>query len=261
MTRYIALLGIALSTAFFHATDASAQLSGQRSLGQSVAQQPAATRNAAASSRTTGTASRTTTNSAGNRPATESRPSLVNENARFIRGNRDASDFVGAAGREVQQFVGRLEAGVEAEEIRSAVDDLDIQTGPDANRMAQPVMPPRVRMYAPRLRVAFDYPPTGDIEVNSRLTHHLEAVLPAESSSRIEVLVAGDAAILRGAVASERDRKLAALLLQFEPGIARVENQLQVQPDEPPQPAPKAKKKAKVSSPNQSPRREESSAG
>jgi len=260
MTRPIALLSVGLILAFFDASGASAQLFGQRTLGQSSTQQSSAARNAAASSRTAGTANRAAANSAGNRPGTESRTSLVNENARFIRGNRDASDFVGSAGREEQQFVGR-QAGVEAEDIRSAVDELQIQTGPDANQNAQPVMPPRVRMYAPRLKVAFEFAPTAAIEVNSRLTHVLEAALPIESSSRIEVLVAGDAAILRGAVASERDRKLAELLLQFEPGIDRVENQLQIRQDEPPRPVPRAKKKAAVSSPNESPRREGSSAG
>lgn len=245
MTRYIALLSLAFSMASLCAADAPGQLFGQRSLGQPVSQRAGAatsraktSRNPAVSSRSTGTATGTAPAAGGNRPATESRGGLVNENARFIRGNRDASDFVGAAGRDDQQFVGRQEAGVTAEEIRSAVDELQIQTGPDANQTAQPAMPPRVRMYAPRLRVAFDFVPTADSEVSSRLTRCLASALPAESSSRIEVSAAGDAAILRGAVASERERKLAELLLKFEPGIARVQNQLRVQPVGMPLPPP-----------------------
>jgi len=243
MTRSIFLLVVTLAMWSLPADGAWAQLFGQRSLGQPLSQRAAAakaskSRNPVTSSRSTGAAAGTVSVSGGSRPVAESGGSLVNENARFIRGNRDASDFVGAANRDEQQFVGRQEAGVEAEEIRSAVDELQIQTGPDANQTAQPVMPPKVRMYAPRLRVAFDFPPTADSEVNARLTRHLAASLPVESSSRIEVLVAGDAAILRGAVASERERKLAELLLQFEPGIARVENQLQLQPVGLPKPPP-----------------------
>lgn len=241
MTGPNILLGIALSTIFLYAPDASAQLFGQRSVGQPLNRQATAARNATGRSPPTG---RAASNAAANRLTTESGAGVVNENARFIRGNRDVSDFVGAANPEAEGFVGRLEAGVDAAEIRSAVDELLIETGADANQVALPVMPPRVLIYAPRLKVAYDFSPTTDIEVNTRLMRQLEASLPVDSSNRIEVLVAGDAAILRGAVASERDRKLAQLLLQFEPGIARVENQLQVQPGELPKPVPRAQEKA-----------------
>jgi hypothetical protein len=162
---------------------------------------------------------------------------MVNEKARFIRGNRKATAFVGADTGEGQRFVGSEQA-VTGEEVRSAVDNLTVEMAPDANLTAKPVMPPRVQMYAPRLRVAFDY--TGELEgeVNSRLTGRLEKTLPGGASNRIAVSVAGDAATVRGAVASERDRKLAELMLLFEPGIARVRNQLQVRPAELPQPPP-----------------------
>jgi hypothetical protein len=222
MTRLIALLSIAASVTFLDAPYASAQLFGQRNVGQPLTRQPVAARNA----------------SGGGGAASAKEPSsgLVDETARFIRENRAATDFVGADGREDQSFVGRQQVGVLAEEIRSAVDELEIQTGPDANQTAESVMPPRVQLYAPRLKVAFDYAPTGVSEVNARLSRHLEASFPAVATNQIEVLVAGNAATLRGVVASEWDRKLAELLLRFEPGIARVENQLQIQPPLPPPP-------------------------
>ena len=95
-------------------------------------------------------------------------------------------------------------------------------------------------MYAPRLRVAFDYAGEAEGEVNSRLTGRLEKALPGGATNRIAVSVAGDAATVRGAVASERDRKLAELMLLFEPGIVRVRNQLQVRPADLPRPPPPA---------------------
>jgi len=222
MTRLIAWMCIAASAIFLYAPEASAQLFGQRNVGQPLNRQT--------------TASRNTSTGGGATRAKEPPTGLVDETARFIRGNREVTDFVGADGREEQQFVGRQQVGVDAEEIRSAVDDLAIQTGPDANQTVAPVMPPRVQLYPPRLKVAFDFAPAGASEVNARLSHHLETSLRLGAPSQIEVSVAGDAAILRGVVASERERKLAELLLQFEPGIGRVENQLQIHPPTPPVP-------------------------
>ena len=256
MTHHINLVGIVFFAVFLCASGTSAQMFGQRKVGRPLAQQSGASGGSAAASRAANPANRTTAGTGGSRPGAESRPSLVSEDARFIRGNRAASDFVGAVNPESQQFVGLQELDVSAEEIRSAVDDLQIETGPDANRIVDPVMPARVRMYAPRLQLGFPTAPTPTVHVNARLARRLETTLPIESSSQIEVLVAGDAAILRGVVASERDRKMAELLLQFEPGIARVQNELQLQAAAappmpvPPKPAPMERPKAPPGSPD-----------
>jgi hypothetical protein len=159
---------------------------------------------------------------------------MVDENARFIRGNREASNFVGADAGEAQRFVGSQQAG-QGEEIRSAVDELQVETAPDANRTPGPALPPRMRLNAPRLKVGFDFTPQADADVSARLTQRLETKLRSNESRRIEVSVVGDEAILRGEVASDRDRKLAELLAGFEPGIARVRNQLVVRPADSPQ--------------------------
>lgn len=231
MTRRIVLLSLALAAVFSFATDASAQLFGKRTVGQPLSQRPGTS----ATNSSSAPAAASFSVSGGSRPAGENRGSMVNEKARFIRGNRKATDFVGADTGEAKRFVGSEQAGT-GEEVRSAVDNLIVEMAPDANLTAKPVMPPRVQMYAPRLRVAFDYAGELDGEVNSRLTDRLEKALPGRASNRIVVSVAGDAATVRGAVASERDRKLAELMLLFEPGIARVLNQLQVRPAELPRP-------------------------
>lgn len=280
MTRCLAILSLAWC--IFTAADASAQLFGQRSVGQPLSQRNATSQNATsqnsrsqnggsrnATSRTAATRNSGTSATAANRApgavggnaGVGDGAGVINENARFIRGNRDAEDFVGAARRESQQFVGRQESGIAAEDIQSAVDELRVETGPDANRAVQPRMPARVRMYAPRLKIGFDPLPgttngpatagriaedriedgrtadgqaaTGqvvDLAFSALVTRRVLTTLPLSSPNQIEVLVAGRAAILRGAVASAREQKLAELLLQLEPGIERVENQLQIQP-------------------------------
>jgi hypothetical protein len=238
MTRRFALLSVALAAVFSFAADASAQLFGQRTVGQPLSQRPGTSAtNSAKASRASAAASFSA--SGGNGPATGNRGSMVNEKARFIRGNRKATDFVGADTAESKRFVGREQAGTD-EEVRSAVDNLNVEMAPDANLTAKPVMPPRVQMNAPRLRVAFEFAGEAQGEVNSRLTSRLEKTLPGGATNRIAVSVAGDAATVRGVVASERDRKLAELMLLFEPGIVRVQNQLQVRPAELPRPPPAA---------------------
>jgi len=162
----------------------------------------------------------------------------MSEGARFIRGNREASDFVGAGTGETRRFVGSEQAGADAEEIRSAIDDLQVEAAPDANQTAGAVRTPRVPMNAPRLRVDFEFSPQATTEVSDQLTRRLQAAALRTGQSRIEVSVAGGVATLRGEVASARDRKLAELLVGFEPGIAAVKNQLAVRPADPPPPVP-----------------------
>ena len=150
MTRNNALLVAAFITASLLAADASAQLFGQRSLGQPLSQRPGssaatsgtAATNSARASRASAAASFSV--SGGNPSATGNRGSMVNEKARFIRGNRKTTDFVGADIGEARGFVGSEQAGTDVE-VRSAVDNLNVEMAPDANLTAKPVMPPECR--------------------------------------------------------------------------------------------------------------------
>jgi len=154
----------------------------------------------------------------------------VDEGARYVRGNRQASDFVGADLGEARGFVGAQQAteiGGQAP-VTSAVDDLQIETVPDANLTAQPIVPSRTGMYPPRLRVGFAFKTRPRGEISAKLADRLESALSLAESSSIAVSVEGDVAILRGEVPSERGRRMAALLVRFEPGIADVRNELMV---------------------------------
>ncbi|HMO34428.1 MAG TPA: BON domain-containing protein, partial [Gemmatales bacterium] len=54
-----------------------------------------------------------------------------------------------------------------------------------------------------------------------------------QGASNLQVLVSGDIAILRGRVSSDYARELAAAMIRLEPGIYRVENQLEIVPAKP----------------------------
>jgi hypothetical protein len=156
----------------------------------------------------------------------------IDETARYLRENRQAADFVGTDLGEARGFVGSQQAtalGGEAE-ITSAIDEFQLELSPDANVTAEPVVPARTGMYPPRLQVSFDFQPRPQGEVSTKLAGRLGSILSLGESSSIEVLVEGDVAILRGEVASERDRRMAGLIVLLEPGIADSRNELTVNP-------------------------------
>jgi len=149
-------------------------------------------------------------------------------NARYVRGNREAADFVGADSGDEAGFVGARHAE-SVEDVRSAVEGLRIERGaPDANRTQLPPTRRRAVMYRPRLRVGFQVERPAAETVNSNLIDRLELSLAPSETGRIEVLVEGGTATLRGEVPSHRQRRLARLLLLLEPGISEVENELTV---------------------------------
>ena len=161
-------------------------------------------------------------------PPLESIGTIVDESARFLRGNRQATDFVGADTAESERFIGTQQSGL-GEMIESAVDEgLEIETGEDANQTIEPVIPPRLLLNAPRLKLGFSAPAPREDEISVTVLRHLQATLPDLDSNSFEVSVEEGVAILRGSVASERDRKMAALLVGFEPGIGQVRNELTV---------------------------------
>jgi hypothetical protein len=166
-------------------------------------------------------------------PALETIGTIVDETARFIRGNRAATDFVGADSGEASRFVGMLQSGV-GEQLQSAVDDnLAIEADTDVNRVTEPVIPPRLQLNAPRLELGFVARRQPAEWKQITAVQRLQTSLPALDPSSFEVSVVDGVATLRGTVVSERDRKMAALLLGFEPGIARVQNELTVVPPDP----------------------------
>jgi hypothetical protein len=151
----------------------------------------------------------------------------VNFNERFIRGNRRPGTFVGGDAKERKGFVGSLQGG-QAGRSLPAISAIH-SSAPDANRTAALRGRSRSSPYEPRLSVAFDVTPPPDLAVARDLNHLLTISPEFHSTGPIAVSVEGGIAILRGEVASERDRALAERLILFEPGIDSVRNELTVQ--------------------------------
>jgi hypothetical protein len=153
-------------------------------------------------------------------------------NERFLRQNRSPLDFVGPDIRELDRFIGLLQASIRGQ-TQSATEDVRRRVDRSAT-MNQPLdpTPRRGTLYNPRLEVqvstSLSPVPPSAAEVGA-----LETLVRApqlSGSSRISVLVADRTAILQGVVPSARDRDLAATLLAFEPGIDAIRNDLVVDP-------------------------------
>jgi hypothetical protein len=164
----------------------------------------------------------------------------VPTNARFLRQNRSAETFVGSGAQAASHFVG---AENSATTSQTAVTDFRSQrAAAAANRQVQAALatpPSHLTIYPPRLEISFEHPglPTGTL--STLLSERLRGCPAIHATAPIEVLLAGRTAIVRGAVASGRDRSLAQQLLLFEPGVSVVQNELKIQAL-PPQPSPAA---------------------
>ncbi len=201
---------VALAAMLIISDDAAAQLFGKRSVGSTLSRR----------ARPTGVG-RTTTADASADAGT------IQGNERFVRGMRGRADFVGGDSRDRGGFVGSQQAETTGT-VRTAVSGPRGDTGPDANQGQAKTAAPRTGMYDPRLRIDFSFTPESPRVVSVALTRRLRACRGIDQSSPIVVSVEGETATLRGEVAAERDRKLARLMLLFEPGISQVRNELTV---------------------------------
>ncbi len=155
---------------------------------------------------------------------------VVDSSRRFLRDQRDVTDFVGSviAQEAAGSFVGGQSAAATAV---SSTAGLTEETRPILNR-------PRVLrpagLYAPRLRLTEDtLPPSTTIPEITPLSSALQSLMESRGVT-IEVSPADHSATLRGAVPSEHDRQTTELLVKLEPGIRKVENELIVDSSLPP---------------------------
>lgn len=145
---------------------------------------------------------------------------------RFLRGNRRATDFIGTDMGDDRRFVGvtqarQIQTPPAAASVREAVL-------PEVNRQANEGNSAQ-RPYPPQLVLDPDLSGPTTTTVVSAVERHLSQ-LPIRWAQPLEVSLVGRTAVLRGAVASERDRELAEALVRFEPGISDVQNDLRIAP-------------------------------
>ncbi len=175
---------------------------------------------------------------------------------RYMRDARDATDFVGADSREGGFVGGQSTADGEIKSaIESAGDLVREAVDPAINRM-QTLPQLQTGMYAPRLRLGFT-PTTLPAPVLERsMAQRLTASSVIHSTAPLEVSMAGRSARLRGTVGSEHEKRLAGLMLLFEPGISKVQNELAVATPESNSPVESRSKAAPVELPAPAPQKE-----
>jgi len=207
--RYLGIVILLLSEMAI----ADAQLFGTRNLGQPLARQPRAV---AAPSADSG---------------------RVTGSERFIRGNRDRNSFVGADQGETQSFVGSQQGSTSGVIVSSTAG---IEAAVDRTNEINEVLetPPSRKMYLPKIVLSPELIVGMQTDVKPIVKEQIRKSVNLASLQKIEVLVVNQTAILRGVVSSDKERKLAATLALFEPGIWKVENQLQVKQSVQPNPSP-----------------------
>jgi hypothetical protein len=145
---------------------------------------------------------------------------------RFLRGNRRATDFIGTDMGDDRRFVGVTQAR-QARTLPAAATVREAVL-PEVNRATNEGNAAQ-RPYPPQLVLDPELSGPTTTDVVSAVERHLSQS-PIRWAQPFEVSLVGRTAVLRGAVASERDRELAEALVRFEPGISDVQNDLQIAP-------------------------------
>lgn len=97
----------------------------------------------------------------------------------------------------------------------------------------QSAAPPPIKV---QLRPEFDVPVQPPLQANAPLQSRLTREFAAAGASSTQIEIAGRTAVIRGVVATPRDRELIARLAMLEPGVSAVENLVEIQ--EPPSTTP-----------------------
>lgn len=205
MSRRLILLGCVVSAAWLWAADQGwAQMFGSRTLGRTLVGRP----NSGGSDADTGT---------------------LTGSERFLRGNRQRTQFVGADTADLPRFVGSVQSRTMGE-VQSAMTGFRVEQGTNVNLTAAAGGLRRTNIERPRLTVGFEATGRSSEAIRQTLEQQLARSPSLASIGPVEVLVEGQTAILRGTVVSAQDAELAALVVGFEPGIDQVRNELTIAP-------------------------------
>lgn len=153
-------------------------------------------------------------------------------NERFVRGNRQPGQFVGSDAADVQAFIGAMtQAGARGFQGQNQFaagrgqqrQNLNQDDGFGGSGRTTARRPLRTS-----LNVDFEYRPVAPTAVATQLQNQLSRSRGINRLGDITVEMDGRTAVLRGEVATERDRVLAGRLALLEAGVSQVRNELQV---------------------------------
>lgn len=151
---------------------------------------------------------------------------------RFLRSNRQQGQFVGSDAADIAGFIGALGAGrnqtIDAGSARRSQQTVNSQSSMRAPQ----------HKYRTTRSIGFDVPEKPSTEISESFQRHLEKLPPGRSLPGVTMEVQGRLAILRGEVATDRDRALVEQLARLEVGISQVQNELTVKPATPPMESP-----------------------
>lgn len=161
-------------------------------------------------------------------------------NERFVRGNRQEGQFVGADTGDLENFVG-VSTGASGQGGQGglggqrgggqgALAALFGGQGINQNNAGGRGATGGQGTIRTSRRVAFSIPRRATARVSVDLSTRLRSLPGTTSASPIAVAVEGRTVVLRGLVATDHDRVLAERVARLEPGVSRVVNELEVAP-------------------------------
>lgn len=161
---------------------------------------------------------------------------IATPDARFMRQNRTASDFVGQDSKDARKVVGaaQLQPGLAGQPAALEVVERRV---PEALVNPTRTAPARTKMYEPKLVIGFRHVPRQEADVAVGIQRQVRHLSQLDPSLQVSTTVVGETVHLRGVVGSEEERALIEQMMLFEPGISSVQNDLTVPAVVPPRPA------------------------
>lgn len=210
MRQLLCAAAIAFGLSMLPVDDASAQMFGQRPLGNTLGPRPGP-------------------GSTGENSGT------ISGSERYLRGNRRQGAFIGTDSRDPRGFVGAIEGSATGTVPPTTVG---LRVPPPITTSVNQPRPPRrnIDIYDPKLEIGFEITPRDTKLVQREIERHLREDSARDRFGQISVSLEGETATMRGTVASANDRSVAEALVLFEPGVRTVRNELVVRPPAPPTP-------------------------
>jgi hypothetical protein len=162
----------------------------------------------------------------------------------YVPGNRRAGQFVGSDSGDARNFIGAFSqlTGMANQGRNQFGANNQFGNRQNGNRNQQgqnqgrngrnrEERSPMLRSYA----AGFSFNPDANPSrgVGQRLATQLSQSRSVGAIGPVQVQMQGKTAVLRGVVASEQERSLAAQMAMLEPGVSAVQNELQISPELP----------------------------